>query len=86
MVDAKLFGDYAKLLELYAVEPGCEHWDVNVDGCVVSPVGIPAVNDVYTAVAVGELVRGMVQHPSPHTQLARAIRVLVRVGLEVGES
>ena len=71
MVDVKLFGDCANLLELYTVEPVREHWNVNVNGCVVPPVGIPPVNDMYTAVVGGELVCGMVKHT--YTMLAAVL-------------
>ena len=64
------FYDRAGFLELYRVEPGREYRHINVDDAMVPPVGVPAVNDMCAAVAVGELVRGMIQHPRPHAQFA----------------
>lgn len=53
---------------------------------MVTPAREPAVNRMLVSVVGGELVCGMVEHPRVHMVLTRAVRILVRVGLKIGEA
>lgn len=62
-----------------------EQWQVNVEDNVVSPVGVPAFDDVYAAAAVRERVGGVVEHHRAHASFACAFYAFARVGFGVGE-
>lgn len=53
---------------------------------MVAPAREPAINRVLVTVVGRELVCGVIEHPCVHVLLARAVGVLVRVRLKVGEA
>lgn len=81
-----LVGDIFRALELYFVEPVGEHGWLNIEDDVVAPAREPAISRVLVPVVGRELVCGVIEHPCVHVLLARAVGVLVRVRLKVGEA